>query len=137
MGVIIQPKDMLEGTIHETKSFGKLVITKYVNAKEVWFKFLDTGYESYTRTWLIRVGSVKDKTKRTVAGVGYLGVGSHKAYINSRVPSMAYSVWNGMLNRCYNEVNQLSHPTYIGCTVCDEWHNFQIFAEWYYGNHQT
>lgn len=27
------------------------------------------------------------------------------------------------------------HPTYKGCTVCDEWHNFQVFAKWYDENY--
>ena len=35
-----------------------------------------------------------------------------------------------MIERCYDEKFQIRNPTYIGCTVCDEWHNFQNFAIW-------
>ena len=27
------------------------------------------------------------------------------------------------------------YPTYIDCEVCEEFHNFQNFAEWYYDNY--
>jgi hypothetical protein len=34
-----------------------------------------------------------------------------------------------MISRCYGP-QKLRQVTYAGCTVCDEWHNFQAFAEW-------
>ena len=40
-----------------------------------------------------------------------------------------------MLRRCYDEERHKTHPTYIDCTVCDEWHNYQNFAEWYEKNY--
>lgn len=40
-----------------------------------------------------------------------------------------------MLNRCYYEKLHEKRPTYIGCTVSEEWHNFQNFAKWYYENY--
>ena len=36
-----------------------------------------------------------------------------------------------MLTRCYDEKYQEKYPTYNGCTVCEEWLNFQNFAKWY------
>ena len=35
-----------------------------------------------------------------------------------------------MLSRCYNPSTQKSQPTYIGCTVCDEWLTFSNFRRW-------
>ena len=40
-----------------------------------------------------------------------------------------------MLNRCYDEKFHEKYPTYIGCEVDKNWHNFQNFAEWYYNNY--
>ena len=40
-----------------------------------------------------------------------------------------------MLRRCYNERELNKQPTYRGCSVCDEWHNFQNFAQWYTDNY--
>ena len=36
-----------------------------------------------------------------------------------------------MFVRCYDNKYQLRQPTYIGCSVSDEFCNFQNFAEWY------
>lgn len=36
------------------------------------------------------------------------------------------------MSRCYSITVQKRQPQYIGVTVCDEWHNFQNFAGWYY-----
>lgn len=40
-----------------------------------------------------------------------------------------------MLKRCYDKNWKQKHPTYKDCTVCDEWHNFQNFAQWYEENY--
>jgi hypothetical protein len=40
-----------------------------------------------------------------------------------------------MLQRCYSKKYQEKEPTYVGCTVCDEWLNFQNFAKWYDENY--
>jgi hypothetical protein len=50
-------------------------------------------------------------------------------------PTKEYSVWLSMLTRCYNERFLMTNETYIGCTVCDEWLDFQNFAEWFNENH--
>ena len=41
-----------------------------------------------------------------------------------------YEVWKDMLNRCYSEKLQAKYPTYIGCSVCDEWLTFSNFKRW-------
>ena len=41
-----------------------------------------------------------------------------------------YSVWESMLTRCYSEKYKVRRPTYLGCTVCDEWLTFSNFKSW-------
>jgi len=41
-----------------------------------------------------------------------------------------YVKWNSMLKRCYSEKFQNKYPTYIGCSVCDEWLIFSNFRSW-------
>ena len=41
-----------------------------------------------------------------------------------------YRAWTAMLKRCYNPTYQANNPTYIGCTVCDEWLTFSNFKKW-------
>lgn len=67
----------------------------------------------------------------TVRGVGFLGVGNHKTKVGGK-ETPAYRTWKSMLTRCYDPSWHAEYPTYIGCTVTPEWHNFQTFAEWYH-----
>lgn len=76
----------------------------------------------------------KDVFTPSVQGVGFMGEGKYTSCENRR-NTLAYSRWSGMLARCYSEAFQKRNPTYIGCSVAAEWHNFQVFAEWFYKNH--
>lgn len=49
--------------------------------------------------------------------------------------TLAYKTWRSMIRRCYCPKVQARRPTYIGCSVADEWHDFQDFAEWF-ENHE-
>lgn len=68
---------------------------------------------------------------RLTYGVGYSSTGVYKKSINSK-HTKAYATWKNMLRRCYSETYQLRMPTYIGCTVSEEWLDYQNFAEWFY-----
>lgn len=68
--------------------------------------------------------------KRTVMGVGYMGVGSYRSRVDGVMPK-EYIVWRDMIHRCYNPRLRDKYPTYTGCVVHDNWHNFQKFAEWF------
>lgn len=41
-----------------------------------------------------------------------------------------YRLWAHMLARCYSDKVQKLHPTYIGCSVCEEWLTFSNFKAW-------
>lgn len=41
-----------------------------------------------------------------------------------------YRVWTSMLNRCYSAKYQERYPTYVGCTVSNEWLTFSNFKNW-------
>lgn len=119
--------------VYKSKSCGDFMITKYISCSLVKVRFLSTGYETTTQSSNIRSGSVKDRFHPTVFGVGFLGRGKNKAS-NKGVTTKAYRVWQSMLGRCYDRSIQLKHPTYTECSVCDEWHNFQTFADWFCEN---
>ena len=76
--------------------------------------------------------SRKDKLKLSVYGIGFLGIGPHSSLNNgSRNPS--YVAWSNMMKRCYSG----HYKTYHDCSVCNDWHNFQNFADWYYKNYPS
>ncbi|WP_139692525.1 hypothetical protein [Sporolactobacillus terrae] len=58
-----------------------------------------------------------------------------KGRYNSTHDEKAYTTWNNMIRRCYFESDYKSWQRYKNCTVAEEWHNFQNFAEWYYENY--
>lgn len=69
------------------------------------------------------------------------GVGN---FVNRPIPGIVerkqlkvYRVWSSMISRCYSLTNQ-SYDRYggRGVYVCDEWHEFQSFAAWYYEQYQ-
>jgi hypothetical protein len=66
---------------------------------------------------------------RIICGIGYIGNGK---YIPRGKPER---VWQSMLLRCYSDNYREQYPTYIGCTVIDEWHNFQNFCIWFKDNY--
>lgn len=41
-----------------------------------------------------------------------------------------YRAWVKMIRRCYDAKFQLKRPTYIDCSVCDEWLTFSSFKSW-------
>lgn len=119
-----------------TNNFGsKMIITEYKSSKDINVYFPEYKYTAYN----VQYGQFKDGRlscpfeKRTYS-VGYIGVGPHKTKENGK-KTKEYEIWNHMLQRCYDEKHYIKQPTYIGCTVCDEWLCFQNFAEWYKNNY--
>jgi hypothetical protein len=78
---------------------------------------------------------LKNPLRRTFCNVGYMGCGEYPNR-NKKVHLKAYSSWVGMLARCYSKNSLKTNPTYKNTFVCDEWHNFQNFAEWYIKNYR-
>ena len=44
---------------------------------------------------------------------------------------VAYTKWNNMIVRCFNDKYHAKQPTYESCTVCEEWLDFNNFLEWF------
>jgi hypothetical protein len=51
-----------------------------------------------------------------------------------KVMCPAYRAWKNMLTRAYSPKYHAKHPTYSGVTVCDDWHLFMSFREWWLDN---
>ena len=75
-------------------------------------------------------GYVSNPNHRSVCGVGYFGIGKYVSS-SSRVEDIRYKTWINMINRVYNKSYHEYRPTYSTVTVCENWHNYQNFAEWY------
>ncbi len=109
-------------------------VIDYENSRNVTVQFQDKHKHTVKTTATnIRMGQIKNPYLPSVYGVGYIGSGEYNTRRNGGT-SLEYQTWQDMLGRCYNTEFQKNNPTYIGCTVCPEWHNFQNFADWYVNN---
>lgn len=130
------PFDMVCGYRHKMNDGSHLEVVSYNNAHNVCVVF-DSGFETTAKSFNIRNGGVKDKLRPSIYGVGFIGDGDYKA-VNKGITTTAYKKWFQMIRRCYDyDGFQLKNPTYIGCKVCDEWHNFQNFAKWFYSQENS
>lgn len=119
------------GDVFDSINYGKFQVIEIVRMDNITVKFIETGFVKKVRADYIRTGKVKDALFRYFYGVGFFGCGDYTKKTNKT----AYDRWKGMLNRCYNEKYLSQKPTYKGCTVCEEWHNFQNFAQWFEDNY--
>lgn len=90
--------------------------------------------ESFTiATSQLSTGEFKTTRCRSVYGVGYLGHGRFICRDDQGAITPEYVVWSNMIKRCYTKYDseQDNNPLYENTKVCDEWHNYQVFAEWY------
>lgn len=90
--------------------------------------YYNTDYNSFKR------GSVKCPYEPRIFNVGYIGEGVYKTRANG-IKTRSYAVWYDMIKRCYDEVHRNEFISYMECYVCDEWLNYQNFAEWYEYNY--
>lgn len=124
-------KDMRVGDVFSIRAGGTITILEIVNGKNITIQHNDKyGHTVNTSAYVILLGSLKNPYAPVVLGVGFLGVGIHRCRINGKI-TPEYQAWAGMLQRCHDLRYQSRQPTYVGCTIHDEWYNFQIFAKWY------
>lgn len=108
-------------------------IIEYEDANNIAVKF-ENGYIMKTNYASFENGKIITPYNKTIFNVGFLGVGEYEASSDGKL-KLVYTKWRNMLIRCYDERYKLEHPTYENCTVCQEWHDFQNFAEWFYKNY--
>ena len=108
-------------------------IIEYVNAHDITVQFKTTGelvkteYKNFTR------GEVKSHFTASVYGVGITGLEPTKDE-NGEVLS-SYKCWIEMLRRCYSAKWQEKYPTYVDCSVSEEWLYYHNFKNWYDNNY--
>ena len=118
---------MFEGSVFKTKLYGDLIITKYINHKEVYVKFLDTGYETKAYFGNIKKGIVRDRSVPSILGVGVVGDEVTKVNGNRL---KEYNLWQALLSRCYCDKFHVKCPTYKDCSVSDNFKYYPYFKEW-------
>lgn len=67
-------------------------------------------------------------SKGKAFGIGTYG-DKYPAYINN-VPLREYSLWYSLIRRSYSDVYHKDKPSYIGCSVTDNFKSYSYFYEW-------
>lgn len=122
------------GMINKNKYGSIMEVIEYSNTNDIVVKF--TNYDKpISNKWgnFVR-GDVRSPYDLSIYGIGYLGEGKYKAYINNKA-TIQYSKWFNMMSRCYDEKSHARYPNYKECSVDVQWHNFQSFAKWFDENY--
>ena len=120
------------GEINYNNFGSKMKIVEYAYCDDIYVEFQDE-YKTkvHTKYCHFKKGNVGNPYDKTAYDVGYLGIGKY----SSKEHKNAYETWIKMLRRCYDPYCINKQLTYKDCFVCEEWHNFQNFAKWYYENY--
>lgn len=128
-------KETKIGEIRKNNFGTDMQIISYGKHGNVRVKFLDTyGYETETIYNNFKKGQIRNPYDKTVYGVGYLGEGDYKVYIDQKHLEPRYNVWRTLLGRCCTERHREQFKAYGNCEVCEEWLNYQVFSKWYEEN---
>lgn len=121
------------GEKHITNEGYPVEIITYRSKKDCDIKF-ENGVIVKNREYNdILKGNVKNPYHKSIYRIGYFGIGKYDSKTHLKI----YDTWVNMLRRCYYEKYQEKHPTYIGCSVDEYWHNFQVFAKWFDENYKA
>ena len=123
---MVELKGLAIGSIHETNNHGKIEILEIVNSRKVLIRFVDTGFEKFADSRLIRQGIVKDNT------LSYSSCGAILDVVGKTegAASKAYKLWCGMMNRCYSAKTHERRPRYSVCEVSEYFKKFSNFRDW-------
>lgn len=116
-----------EGKTFTSNNCGEFEVISYSNKRNILIKFKLTGYETNVEVSQIKNGSIKDRMFPEVMGIGVVGDSITK--VNGK-HTKEYALWRGVLERCYNPKKHLKLPTYIGCSVSDNFKYFPCFEKW-------
>lgn len=127
MRTIGKNKELYEGVLFNTNSYGLVEVLEYKGNTKVRVKFINTGYETEVALVNLKAGKIKDKSLPTVYGVGRVWDVDVK---NNVKATKQYLIWCNMLKRCYCGNSKLNYQSYAGCTVSEYFQSFDNFASW-------
>ena len=113
----------------------EMEIIEYFGTYDCTIKFNEGTIVSGLKYSAVKSGEVKNPNHKSIHNIGFLGQGLYTSrdIILKRLKN--YTAWINLIGRCYNERLKENLPTYKDVTVCEEWHNFQVFAEWFEENY--
>lgn len=121
------------GEIKYNRKNEKMELIEYNSSYNIIVKF-ENGLTKKTTYQHFKNGEIRNPIRNNIFGVGTFGIGVYKGHENGS-QTKAYGTWHKMLERCYSKRDNKDFNAYKDCSVCEEWHNFQNFAKWFYENY--
>ena len=141
--LVIQEGGLIIGVASDQSKAVVMIGETYVNSQGLTYEIIDyKGFHNCVvrfqdgtiidncNYYRVKIGYVKNHMFPSIYGVGFFGDVIGKEY-NIK----SYRIWFSILARCYSEKTQEKQPTYKGCSVMEEWFNFQVFAKWFEENY--
>jgi len=122
------------GERHVNNQGYSFTIIEYYNKLNCTIQFDDGGILHNVNRDSLKTSSINNPNHPYLCGIGYIGIGLYSTKVNGKTTT-TYTRWANMIRRCYNKEYQEKYPSYKNVTVCDEWHNFQNFAQWFEKNY--
>ena len=122
------------GDIYINKDGEYFKIESYVNSRNVFIRFEGSDAVIKTQKGHIDRGQVSNPFKITLFGKGFIGL-PEKSIVSNALYNKAYSLWTGMMERCYSPSFSSKNSAYAGCEVCEDWCNFSNFLSWFSSNY--
>ena len=116
-----------EGKVYPTNRCGDVVVVEYIASNRVLIRFLNTNNEKFVGTSELKEGLIKDKAQITTCNYGIIDIDGASI---GKTMTKEYRLWNGMINRCYNEKSLMKYPSYAKCSVDERWKYLSAFKEW-------
>lgn len=114
------------GMDFDTTKSGKCFVVDYKGNRKVTVMFYD-GYVKEVSLRELKSGQVRNPFS---SGFLVKGVGICDIYTKeSGKDDKEYRLWCGILERCYCEKFHAKKPTYIGCTIHDDWKLYSNFKQ--------
>lgn len=117
------------GEINTNNQGCLMKIVEYNNHLDIIVEFQDK-YKGRVHTCYNHFvsGYVKNPYYPNVYGVGIVG-NKYPSRENHKIVK-EYSIWNSMLQRCFDKTYMKKFPTYDNVTCCEEWLMYENFYEW-------
>lgn len=77
------------------------------------------------------------KRKTKIKGLVYgIGINDANVIVNRGGKQItSYHVWQDILYRCHTAEGNADCPSYVGCSICEEWKRFSVFKRWFDENY--
>lgn len=104
------------GTVFKNSQGHAFEIVEFNGASDVRIRFVNTGTERTTSTYVVTSGKIIDYMEPSVQGVGYLGTEDYAS-----IHEGAKQLWRGILRRATDET--------LPSTICERWLSMKNFTD--------